>query len=96
MNSDELRHKSLMLHVKPSLLLLPSGSRHAILVASMICSEPPVSRSKYPRRAPLNERIELVVSADLKAKAYAIAAAKGKPASEFIRDAIRLSVEMAA
>jgi hypothetical protein len=96
MNGSERGHKLLMFHVKPSLLLLPSGSRHAILVASMICSEPAVNRSKYPRRAPLNERIELVVSADLKAKAYAIAAAKGKPASEFIRDAIRLSVEAAA
>ena len=55
-----------------------------------------MNRSKYPRRAQLNERIEVAVPPDLKAKAYAVAAAKGKPASEFIRDAIRLSVEMAA
>lgn len=85
-----------MFHVKPSFLLLPTGKGHAILVSSMICMEPTMNRSKYPRRAPLDERIELVVPADLKAQAYAVAAAKGKPASEFIRDAIRLSVEMAA
>lgn len=55
-----------------------------------------MSRRKYARRNPLNERIELSITDDLKAQVYAVAASKGVPAAAFIRDAIARSVEMAA
>ena len=51
---------------------------------------------KYPRRAHLDDRIELAITSDLKERAYVVAAKKGLPAAEFIRQAIAVSVAMAA
>jgi hypothetical protein len=52
----------------------------------------------YPRRQPLSERIDLVVTTDLKQRVFEKAAAEGKPASEFIREAITrmVTAEIAA
>jgi len=49
-------------------------------------------RGKYPRRSQLLERIEVAVTPELKQQIFAAAAAKDKPASQFIREAIGQSV----
>ena len=55
-----------------------------------------VNRSKYPRRPQLDDRIEIAVTTEMKRKAYEMAATKGKPAAEFIREAIAHSIEAVA
>ena len=52
-----------------------------------------MNRSKYPRRPQLNERLELAITPELKERAYEMAAKKGKPASDYIRDAIERSLQ---
>lgn len=57
-----------------------------------------MNRSKYPLRPQLVERIEVAVTPEMKEQAYEVAAKKGKPAAEFIREAIASSItsELAA
>ncbi|MBN9347074.1 MAG: hypothetical protein J0I48_12880 [Devosia sp.] len=55
-----------------------------------------MARRSYPRRAQLNDRIEVAITADLKESVYAVAASKGVPAAAFIREALVRSLEMAA
>lgn len=52
-----------------------------------------MNRSKYPLRPQLVERIEVAVTPEMKEQAYEAAARKGKPAAEFIREAIANSIE---
>lgn len=51
-----------------------------------------MNRSKYRLRQPLVERIEVAVTPEMKEATYELAARMGKPAAEFIRDAISNAV----
>ncbi|MEO6013930.1 MAG: hypothetical protein ABIQ30_10150 [Devosia sp.] len=82
--------------MKPTFYRLLPSTEDAMLSAIDLEQSTMTKPNKYARRPQLVERIEVHVPAELKRGIYEVAAAKGKPAAQFIRESLAASLLNAA